>query len=667
MGGAMENQTLTSINSSIMNPWYISTVVHELAHQWCGDLITCADWANIWLNEGMATFSEALYYENLYGIDAFHEMMDSNDNGAGIDDKLERDPDANGDEVLDWVVYGKGAWVMTMLRYTMGDEDFFQMLHNYFADPNLRYGNATTADLCAHAEAVTGLDMDWFFDEWFTRVGRPQYQYAVYTREGLNENLIGILSTGNHGETFDMPIPLRIDDNEGRVFIGGGWNHFGMNGDASTLIWDPDNWILDNGFTLVNLTLDEFQQNRNGSTIIFLPEWFDTSFYGYHVFRTLTGQDNWTRLTTDPVTGSIFTDSTGTVGTSYDYRIAAVYEENGDEYLTRPSNSLTVMCSDFPLDEGILLVDNTFDYTTGMPGDSLSDAFYDEILQEYHVTKWDISGQDVLSIATLSRFSTVIWTNDDVQQTPFTNAQYAIESYIANGGHLILSSWRNLSLLPGNLTEPFLHFTNCSSISAIDFAGAIGSNGFVNQPVDPGKVINSAWNGHLPFVSILTASADADTLYTYDSSTDNPAVEGAACAIRVPGQLYVFGFPLYFSDTATARSLMDTMLADLGELANSDNPATPPTRILITNHPNPFNPETTLEYSLPAAGKVTIDIYNTRGERVRRLLRSECTAGTHIVDWNGENDNGQPLASGIYFARITSAGATTGHKMLLLR
>lgn len=89
--------------------------------------------------------------------------------------------------------------------------------------------------------------------------------------------------------------------------------------------------------------------------------------------------------------------------------------------------------------------------------------------------------------------------------------------------------------------------------------------------------------------------------------------------------------------------------------------------VLFANHPNPFNPSTRLSFSLPAAGPVTLEIFDVNGRRVRRLLDEEVAAGLLSVDWDGRDDRGRSLASGLYLSRLRSGGKERGGRMLLLR
>ena len=93
-----------------------------------------------------------------------------------------------------------------------------------------------------------------------------------------------------------------------------------------------------------------------------------------------------------------------------------------------------------------------------------------------------------------------------------------------------------------------------------------------------------------------------------------------------------------------------------------------PAQMTITgNFPNPFNPSTTLEYILPGGGFVTIDVYAISGQKVRRLISENVAPGTHTVVWNGTDDRGLNVASGVYIFRLEMGKTILRHRMLLVR
>ncbi|MBA2732069.1 MAG: M1 family metallopeptidase, partial [Acidobacteria bacterium] len=184
--GGMENITATThADSEIL---YGTTkdaqlaqenlISHELAHSWFGNLVTCKDWSELWLNEGFATFMEAVFREHEAGRDAYLEEMRSNTSLYFMEDMLKyRRPiryDRYGSaiDIFDATVYKKGALVLHMLRETVGDEMFWKALHRYLEE--YRYKPVGTEDLQRVFEATTNQQLGWFFDQWVYKAGFPE-------------------------------------------------------------------------------------------------------------------------------------------------------------------------------------------------------------------------------------------------------------------------------------------------------------------------------------------------------------------------------------------------------------------------------------------------------------------------------------------------------------
>ncbi|MBX6766918.1 MAG: M1 family metallopeptidase, partial [Actinomadura rubrobrunea] len=146
-------------------------LVHELAHQWFGDSVTPKRWADIWLNEGFATYSEWLYFEKFTGKSAqqsFDEVY-----ATPADDDLWKPvtADPGRDDIFHSTVYDRGAMTLHMLRRTIGDRAFFRLVKLW---PTVnRYGNASTADFIAFAEKVSGKQLDDLFKKWVYTSGKP--------------------------------------------------------------------------------------------------------------------------------------------------------------------------------------------------------------------------------------------------------------------------------------------------------------------------------------------------------------------------------------------------------------------------------------------------------------------------------------------------------------
>jgi aminopeptidase N len=247
--GAMEHQTMSSYGQSLITgDGYFDTLVgHELAHQWFGNLVTVEDWDEVWLHEGFATYAEALWVEYDQGPEARQVFMRQHSAyQVGFWGPVSPPAPLFGD-----TVYQKGAWVLHMLRKVVGENDFYQILRDYAASPQLRYGTATIADFVAIAEAVTGSELSWFFDEWIYRVGRPDYEMSWRSEElGESYRVILTIRQVQDGELYRMPLEIFVDTAGGSetftVWNDGAYQVSTMVVDSQPLDvrFDPGDWVL---------------------------------------------------------------------------------------------------------------------------------------------------------------------------------------------------------------------------------------------------------------------------------------------------------------------------------------------------------------------------------------------------------------------------------------
>jgi aminopeptidase N len=249
-GGAMEHQTMTSATYLAFAEY---VVAHELAHQWFGDMITCASWRHLWLNEGFATFCESIYFEDRYGSQAYW---------SDIIPKLASAKTATGTLLVQdtsqistlfdrALVYDKGASVLHMLRHVLGDSVFYAAMKRYATTPRLRFATAVTADFQAACEETSGRDLSWFFQEWIQGENYPRY---TYTWSALPPPAVALRITQTTGTTnpafFRMPVDVRFssatrettlvlenisDDQEWTVSLPF---------TPTAVDLDPDHWIL---------------------------------------------------------------------------------------------------------------------------------------------------------------------------------------------------------------------------------------------------------------------------------------------------------------------------------------------------------------------------------------------------------------------------------------
>jgi aminopeptidase N len=184
--GGMENASATTLTvHGLQNPALAreslegsdNLISHEMSHQWFGDLVTTKDWANLWLNEGFATFMAQLWEEHQYGADNMSYSRFRQQGAWFRQSRLFGVPivtrDFDDSMAYAGNIYGKGGIVLEMLREQMGDDAFFAGLHHYL-DTN-KYGNVVTADLLKALEETSHTDLDRFFDQWIYGAGAPRF------------------------------------------------------------------------------------------------------------------------------------------------------------------------------------------------------------------------------------------------------------------------------------------------------------------------------------------------------------------------------------------------------------------------------------------------------------------------------------------------------------
>jgi len=148
------------------------TVSHELSHQWFGDSVSVADWSQIWLNEGFATFAAWLWTEHTGGPTTLQSATNGynrRDASSPFWNQAVADPQR--DTMFSSAVYQRGGMTLALLRNKIGDPDFFQLLQTWTRTH--RNGNGTTAQFTALAEQISGLDLDSFFTAWLWQKSKP--------------------------------------------------------------------------------------------------------------------------------------------------------------------------------------------------------------------------------------------------------------------------------------------------------------------------------------------------------------------------------------------------------------------------------------------------------------------------------------------------------------
>jgi hypothetical protein len=211
-GGGMEHQTLTSLGY-----YGESVVAHELGHQWFGDMVTCRSFHHIWLNEGFATYTEALWFEQAYGPDAYWQDIMANQYFGGGTIYV---PDTSDEGRIfhSGLSYNKASWVLHMLRHVVGDSTFFEVLRTY--GTTFRDSVATTEDFQAVAESVSGKDLDAFFQQWIYGEYYPIYSYDWSAQPaGGGWDLELTIEQVQDWQVFSMPVDVLVHTTAGDTLL----------------------------------------------------------------------------------------------------------------------------------------------------------------------------------------------------------------------------------------------------------------------------------------------------------------------------------------------------------------------------------------------------------------------------------------------------------------
>ncbi len=226
--GGMENITATTLTSLTLDDELGNRddqshglVAHEAAHQWFGNLLTCADWSDIWLNESFATYATLLYFERTRGIEDFRvRMRDAQEDYLEADEALGRpivyavykDPiDLFGPHV-----YPGGASRLHLLRSILGDDVFVDGVRAYVRENAGR--PVTTDDLQSAFESVSGENLKWFFDQWIRSPGFPEFEtsWTWDDERGVLTYTVAQTQIGDAPRAFRTPVDIEVRDRGGR-------------------------------------------------------------------------------------------------------------------------------------------------------------------------------------------------------------------------------------------------------------------------------------------------------------------------------------------------------------------------------------------------------------------------------------------------------------------
>ncbi|MBI2429912.1 MAG: T9SS type A sorting domain-containing protein [Ignavibacteriales bacterium] len=295
----MEHQTIIAYgNDFALNSYGFDYIhLHELAHEWWGNLVTAKDWSDVWIHEGFATYMEALFVERTLGFTKYKSYMAglrNSINNINPVAPLESTTALNMFSSND--VYNKGAWILHTLRHYLGDQSFFRLVRRLAypdsAMESVTNGKqcrlATTDDFHQIAEQWGGLDLDWFFNVYLRQAALPKIQYSKY------DTILTLRWVVPNNLPFSLPIDVQIGAETVRVDMYDGSGIINVP-NGKTFNIDPDRWILmapaqlltvSNELVMRDFSISVYPNPFNPATTI----WYDlpkTTFVSMKLFDIL--------------------------------------------------------------------------------------------------------------------------------------------------------------------------------------------------------------------------------------------------------------------------------------------------------------------------------------------------------------------------------------------
>jgi aminopeptidase N len=229
-------------------------VVHEVAHQWWGNAVTEKDWDDVWLSEGFATYFTHLYTEQFDGRDAFvHGLRGDVQTIRNAHKSMPEQPIIHRNlsdmsRVLNRLVYQKAGWVLHMLRGTIGTDQFWTGIREYYR--RYRDQNASSDDFRQVMEQAAGVPLSWFFEQWLTRPGMPSLRGSWRYDAGAKRIAIDLAQTQT-GAAYRLPLEIGIVSAPGQTRVeraelkaASGQFTFASDVEPVSVVVDPNTWLL---------------------------------------------------------------------------------------------------------------------------------------------------------------------------------------------------------------------------------------------------------------------------------------------------------------------------------------------------------------------------------------------------------------------------------------
>lgn len=411
---------------------------------------------------------------------------------------------------------------------------------------------------------------------------------------------------------------------------------------------------------------------------------------GYKLYRSLNSSETGTLIATLSETACSYEDTNVQGGEFYYYyRLCAFDNDNN-------SSSFTPVLKTRPLSMncGLLIIDETVDLN-GMgpfqPTDEVVDYYYDQLVEGlWNPAHFDLADlTEDLRLCDIGIYSVIIWHGNDYSDMTYLNQiKDTLRNYIYYGGKILFSVFHPGLTFELNADYPAVFaedtFINeVLGISGTNYATQARFNraesvspGYLDIQVDPDKVPVSL-NGHLYQIEALTANAQAIPVYQYASAYENNVPQGILNGGTVgiqntyfSGKTVTFSFPLYYMDFNQSRQVVHYIIENYFGLpvAVADEVNNPvPEITLLPNQPNPFSASTQINILCKNSyAPLNVQVYNLKGQLIKTLFQG-IPKGKNNLSWEGNDNAGKKVSSGIYFIQAQQGKNIQTRKILLLK
>lgn len=406
---------------------------------------------------------------------------------------------------------------------------------------------------------------------------------------------------------------------------------------------------------------------------------------GYRIYKSQDPDQQGTMVGTGFIIGTEYFDAdvVGSLDFYYYYRIAAVDNEGNESVLSQALKSRPAT-----LDQGILIIDDSPNYSganPSQPSDAMVDDFFSGIMDNFQIHHLDLAQEGAqLRLADIGIYSAILWHS---MGTSDSNKLYQVrgelDKYLQLNGNIFYTGFRPTlayeiatgypaSFLDTDFPCYFAGIGGADYSVQARFKYSTPRNGYEQFPelvIDPAKT-TPPLNGHTFGMEGMTAGIGGMDVYGYGSDYPNDSAQGALngqsvaiLKINGAGRIFSTSIPLYYLEEAGARTLVNLIFRYyFNQPSATDDPAIPAANLGVNAYPNPFNNAIQLQIKGSKANSLMqADIYNLKGQKVRHLYSGK---GTDSLAWDAKDDNGKPVASGIYFVRLQQDGRKLSKKLL---